>query len=287
MKTERQKDALRLIYDHFKKHGEYPSNIQMAKMLGISPNQWGNTRRLMVSHNKLSESVTGDFELQADVFESLRQKEEQAGKLKSTEEQPKPAIQLPLPAKTVIEKPKPSKQIKSDVKSDVRFPALGITPINIPILGEVQAGTNLGPDDLRVYLSPSEEPLTIPDIEIGQEVFALEVTGESMVSDNILPQDFIVVEKVGIGQIKPQDLIVAKYLQTKYNTASKAKVDAIRNNEDYYDGPTLKYLIKKEDGIGYTLAPNNRDPKYTIFTRDLMENNLGRVVAVHRTIRRL
>jgi SOS-response transcriptional repressor LexA len=154
-------------------------------------------------------------------------------------------------------------------------------------MGEVQAGTTLGPDDLRVAFSTNTEPLSLPDIEQGQDVFALEVTGESMVSDNILPQDLIVVEKVGIDQIKIGDLIVTRYLKVKFNKLSKAEIDDILSNADNYDGPTLKYLIKKEDGVGYVLAPKNRDLRYTIETRQIKVDEIGRVVAVHRTIRRL
>jgi SOS-response transcriptional repressor LexA len=282
MKTDRQKDALRLIYEYFRETGKYPSNRQIANWLSISMNQWGNTRRVMIANKKLIESKSGDFKLHADVLDDLLQEEQQFDKLKSNEEQGKPQIKLPLPDS---KEKKPSQQI--NVRSDLRSSVREITPAIIELMGEVQAGTTLGPDDLRVAFSTNTEPLSLPDIEQGQDVFALEVTGESMVSDNILPQDLIVVEKVGIDQIKIGDLIVTRYLKVKFNKLSKAEIDDILSNADNYDGPTLKYLIKKEDGVGYVLAPKNRDLRYTIETRQIKVDEIGRVVAVHRTIRRL
>jgi SOS-response transcriptional repressor LexA len=289
MKTERQNDALRIIYDYFKKNGSYPSNLQMAKFLGLDANRWGNTRRWMLEHNKLIVSPTSDFELHPEVFESFRQKEEQLSKLAVKPEQEKIVTQLPLPDKPIkpIEPQKILPKALPTVISNVRLPEQNIAPSDIPIYGTVNAGTDLGPDDMWVDMKFEGEIITIPEVELGQGIFALEVTGKSMVSDGILPEDYVIVEKVDPGQIKVGDLIVAKYLKKQFNKASKSKVDEIRNNSEYYMGPTLKFLIKKQERVGYTLAPKNRDKRYTIETRDIKEDEIGRVVSIHRILRRL
>ncbi len=290
MKTERQNDALRIIYDYFKKNGSYPSNLQMAKFLGLDANRWGNTRRWMMDQNKLIESVSSDFELHPNILESFRQKEEQLSKLNNNRDSEKLPTQLSFSENQtrLPEPPKESPQAVANLPNDSRPSEQYKNPADISIYGAVNAGTDLGPDDLWVDIDfEGSDTITISEVEMGQDIFALEVKGKSMVSDGILPEDYIIVEKVSPGQIKVGDLIVAKYLKKQFNKTSKSKIDEIRNNSDYYMGPTLKFLIKKEEGVGYTLAPKNRDRRYTIETRDIKDDEIYRVVSVYRIIRRL
>lgn len=132
MKTERQNDALRIIYDYFKKNGSYPSNLQMAKFLGLDANRWGNTRRWMMDQNKLIESVSSDFELHPNILESFRQKEEQLSKLNNNRDSEKLPTQLSFSENQtrLPEPPKESPQAVANLPNDSAL----LSSIKIPLI---------------------------------------------------------------------------------------------------------------------------------------------------------
>lgn len=294
MKTDRQQRALKIIYDYWKKNGAYPSNAEMVRLLTDvkDANQWGNTRRAMFKNGKLEESESGtwDFKLSDKILADFIENDTRIAKVSAAIEAPKNVDKLPAesPTRTPV---KPTSQVK------LSYDAQQIG--DIPIYGQVVAGTDRGPDDLIVDLSPSGDTLPILDVDDGRSVFALEVQGRSMVSDSILPNDYVIVERVSLIEIKDGDLIVAKYLKEKFNDINDPEiVEAAFENPNNYDGPTLKYFRQLQvkttlaDGqefeeVKYQLAPKNKDHRYTVITRHLEPDDLGRVISIHRMIRKL
>lgn len=293
MKTDRQQRALKIIYDYWKKNGAYPSNAEMVRLLTDvkDANRWGNTRRAMFKNGKLKKSLVWDFELPDDILVNLKANDNRAQEMATTPSKP----QTPL-ARTSSVLP-----LSSPSKINPQFTPRNksLQPGEIPIYGQVRAGTDRGPDDLAVDLSPSGDTLSLPDVDEGRSVFALEVQGLSMVSDSILPNDFVIVERVSFPEIKDGDLIVAKYLKEEFNEITDSDtMDAALDNPNNYKGPTLKYfrrlLAKNKFSNGqefeetrYQLAPKNRQPEYTITTRHISSDDLGRVIAIHRMVRML
>lgn len=288
MKTDRHVRALNTIFEFWKEKHSYPSNIDVSKLLGISPNIWGNIRRTMIKNGKLIESALWDFELSNDILQKFLENDK---KIKEVSSQTVDTQPLVRPAQSILNKQPQKDQKKLTVTNRLS--------VEIPILGQVVAGTDRGPDDLVVDLSPNGETLLLPDIDDGQEVYVLEVQGHSMESDAILPNDYVIVERVSRTEIKNNDLVVVKYLKEEFNSANEDNFNAAITISDNFRGPTLKYYNEilvvvgknkkgeKVEEIRYQLSPKNKDKRYTIVTRHIDSDDLGRVVSVHRTIRRL
>jgi len=102
-----------------------------------------------------------------------------------------------------------------------------------------------------------------------------------------------------LRHISNNDLVVVKYLKEEFNSANEDNFNAAITISDNFRGPTLKYYNEilvvvgknkkgeKVEEIRYQLSPKNKDKRYTIVTRHIDSDDLGRVVSVHRTIRRL
>ena len=289
MKSDRQPKAVKIIFEYWKEHHSYPSNVDMARLLDVDANIWGNIKRAMFDNKKLMPSTPWDFELPSDILEKFIDNDKRVNAIsaQSTNQQ------------TSFLSTQSSKLNREYKKEKKNAPISTNGSIEIPILGQVIAGTDRGPDDLIVNLSPSGETLLLPDIYDGQEIYVLEVQGRSMESDSILPNDYVIVERVPRIELKNNDLVVVKYLKEEFNTVEE---DVFQNAiviNDNFNGPTLKYYNQisvtvgknKKNGkieeIRYQLAPKNKDKKYTIVTRYIDPDDVGRVVSVHRTIRRL
>lgn len=292
MKTDRQQRALKIIYDYWKTNEAYPSNVDMVKFLSDikDANEWGNTRRAMIKNGKLIESLVWDFELSDEVLANLRANDKRAQEVTSFASEYQPDGKSHSTKTSTL-------LTKTALKL---IPASGsVQPGDIPIYGQVRAGTDRGPDDLVIDLSSSGDTLNILDVDDSRPIFALEVQGRSMVSDSILPNDFVIVERVSFPEIKDGDLIVAKYLKEEFNRINDLEmIDAALDNPNNYDGPTLKYFrrlpvkAKLANGqefeeVRYQLAPKNKDPHYTVITRHIVPDDLGRVISVHRLIRKI
>ena len=307
-KKNREDEALEFIYASWETTGKYPTNADVGRKLNINANNWGGIRRRMIEKGKLTEAITGDFALAETVIEEFKHNEQLLRLLhssRSATEEKRPTI-----GKESIESQlATSTNIKAKIQNKGQSQGRN-NYVEIPIYGEVRAGKG-GPDDLVVDLSPINESLLLPDPYFDQETetYVLQVVGDSMISDNILAGDYIIVEKIPLTQVNEGDLIVARPLKEKYNFDNvRDQNEFLKLEEDFYEasqieknylGYTLKYyhkeekIIKGKDGrviknqTIYRLSPKNRDPEYTIHTLALDENEVGRVVAVHRIIRRL
>jgi hypothetical protein len=131
MKTDRQYVSLKFIYNHLKNNAMYPSNQQMAEVLDIDTNRWGNTRRLLIRQNKLITSKIWDFELHPDVLQSFYEQEKISRQLVENPVQPQVVIPSAVPGKkqpVSVNKTIPSaKAQESDLplaQFQLRFPFL-------------------------------------------------------------------------------------------------------------------------------------------------------------------
>ncbi|MGH9491029.1 MAG: transcriptional repressor LexA [Terriglobales bacterium] len=121
----------------------------------------------------------------------------------------------------------------------------------LPLLGRIAAGRPLEAVENRATIS-------LADVARGREVFALQVQGESMVEEHIVPGDYVLVEPA--AQAAPGDLVVA----------------LVDNAE-----ATLKRYFPEADGL-IRLQPANAamEPLRYAAARVTVQ---GRVVAVLRT----
>lgn len=115
-------------------------------------------------------------------------------------------------------------------------------PLRLPLLGQVRAGRTKQ-DELRVYLedrnSPAAEIRTIPSVPDNSDVFLLEVIGESMLHDNILEGDYVLVKPFPRSvQPKQGQLIVTRYLPQASETEARESGDF---SDALLEGPTVKY----------------------------------------------
>lgn len=256
-----ESDALQYILDRWVNKFEMPSNKEMAARLG-STKSWVNVRGRLMKDGKLQASDIYEFEPTPDVIERYKKIHAQ------------------------IEKPLPELVNSPDY----------FVPVSIPLLGTVKAGTN-GFEELVLDEDPSGDSALLPDVSPGQEVYSLAVVGNSMVTDHILPDDLLIVERVSSAEVKENDLIVTKYLNEQFNLDSEEEIKLAIQDPSNFEGPTVKYLslkqfTTKEKGrlvqqTIYRLSPKDRNPDHTVTTRALQEGTVGRVVALHRPIRRL
>ncbi len=120
--------------------------------------------------------------------------------------------------------------------------------INVPVIGKVAAGTPI------LATENIERTMPIPgDFAPGQEVFMLNVKGDSMIEIGILDGDYVLVQRQATA--KDGDVIVALI----------------------EDEATVKTFYKERDC--FRLQPENRYLK-AIYTKELIV--LGKVIGVFR-----
>jgi SOS-response transcriptional repressor LexA len=306
-KKDRDQKALTFIYRYLRECHEYPSNNQVVEFfriddLSFDSNDWGGIRRRLFKNGVLKESRVFDFELSEHIIEELRKIDRLAESIDqpvikaetTTQSDIKKSEELPI--KSGSTKSKAKEQEKSETRTGNRR----VKPVELPIYGEVRAGSVRGPEDLIVDISPSGDTLSIPDGDPDRDTFVLIVTGHSMISDHILEGDYVIVEKISRTEIKENDLIVTSYLKEEYNDKDIEIVNEGISNNDLV-GHTLKHYHQVDEGEMVEingkrarashpmirLSPRDRDPRYTIYTYYIDEDDIGRVTCIHREIRRL
>jgi len=126
-------------------------------------------------------------------------------------------------------------------------------PAETPLLGTIAAGR-----PIETY--PDPETLSFADFAGKENVYALEVRGESMIEDHILEGDFVLVERT--SEVRNGDIVVA----------------LVEGSET-----TLKRFYREPDGTA-RLQPANAQmaPIYVPLAGLEIQ---GRVLAVHRRYR--
>lgn len=142
-------------------------------------------------------------------------------------------------------------------------PAVAADTIRVPILGPIAAGPlMLVPEPGVDYMNDKEYKAVdiarslLPNREKGNELYALEVKGNSMIDAMINDGDIVVMKKA--------------------QEARNGEMVAVRVDDEF----TLKYFFKEKDG--YRLQPANptMDPIYVAKNKPLEIN--GKVVMVIR-----
>jgi len=124
-------------------------------------------------------------------------------------------------------------------------------PFSVPILGEVAAGfPSPEEEELRDIISLDEYLITKPDAS-----FILQVSGDSMIGEGIMPGDLVIVEK---GRTpKNGDVVIAevdgewtmKYFRKEgkevYLEAANPKYPIIRPNQELKIGGVVTAVIRK------------------------------------------
>jgi len=124
-------------------------------------------------------------------------------------------------------------------------------PFSVPILGEVSAGfPSPEEEELRDIISLDEYLITKPDAS-----FILQVSGDSMIGEGIMPGDLVIVEK---GRTpKNGDVVIAevdgewtmKYFHKEgkevYLEAANPKYPIIRPNQELKIGGVVTAVIRK------------------------------------------
>jgi hypothetical protein len=130
-----------------------------------------------------------------------------------------------------------------------------INPTKVIVVGQVKAGRTR-PDQIEVVMRDISFPvdadspsITIPQVEKPGAVFALEVVGQSMESENIFEGDYVIVQSfLDSEKPRPGELIIAQYLpicdEEYVNLEEVAAGGDIP--DDYLEGPTVKYYYEKE-----------------------------------------
>lgn len=302
-RKNRDSEALSLIYNFWRENNRsYPTSSSVAKKMNISISHFGNLRRRLFRKELLTKSIVWEFELTEKACEALESNLNLGENFQTLlKENP--------PVSKIVRKQKQSKPLEyidfvENVQQNLRDDADEsnlLRALDIPIYGQVRAGKNTETDDLIVDLSPSGDTLPIPDIDAGQKVYALEVVGDSMLSEHIVEGDYVIVEQVSLMQIKEGDLIVASYLKEKFNTIDQKSFNYATKIPNNYGGPTLKYYSRsfsnrvlpsgEKEPIHVLSVRRGKDmeinQKNTIRTRYLEPDSIGRVIAVHRSVRRL
>jgi len=160
------------------------------------------------------------------------------------------------------------------------------TPIYLPLFGQVKAGRT-STEELRVELSDTtnrdDNTISIPHLSNYENVYLLEVIGDSMEHEGIFSGDYAIVQSFSKGHFpKQRELIVAKYLPAK----NDAYVDDWSNIDEYLlEGPTIKYYTnvagaEREHRLSW--KTNIRKSDYTIESKYIVP--VGRVMGVYRAL---
>ena len=116
--------------------------------------------------------------------------------------------------------------------------ALGESMIDVPIVGRVAAGQPL------LAVENIEDTVRVDRFFIGahREVFALRVTGDSMIEDGIFDGDFIFVKKT--AQANPGDIVVALIDEEATVKRYYPEGDVIRFQPAH---PSMKPILVRRD----------------------------------------
>lgn len=158
-----------------------------------------------------------------------------------------------------------------------------VIPLQIPVLGKVQAGPKKQDEMAVVMLNSIDDAptITVPYSDINSTIFALQVEGQSMEREHIFDGDYVIVEEFGINEgPKQNEMIVTMYLPPDVEPYEEW-------NDEWLDGPTVKFYFSTEEGgeLVYRLSSlkDIRRNPYTIKTRYIRP--VGRVIGVYRTVK--
>jgi len=255
--------ALSFIFDIWTRtQGRYPSNEDVALVLGKTTNHWGNIRRKLVSVNLLSKSEIWDFELTPKALSRLRNNEvnikDMLGIVDNSQLQPQ--------ART----------------GSFKQPAQSLIYTELQLFADVKAGKDNEPDEFSTY--PPGETVRVLHTGSDPNVYALKVVGESMMHDGIFPGDYVLVKKASITEIRENELVVAYYLSENYNGIEENELEENIENLPL-KGPVLKryFPLKK---LGLVRLSWQKDAEsneeYKIETRYINPDRLGKVIAIYR-----
>jgi SOS-response transcriptional repressor LexA len=166
-------------------------------------------------------------------------------------------------------------------------------PCDLPILGKVTAGRGGTPDVQMTQsqaLSDATRRIGIPGVQVGSDAFILEVEGESMRHEGILPGDYVIIQRFDRERAETpseKELIVAYYLPQYDQKILESQVEFGDDFDEFLEGPTLKYYSRQPNPNGEIirlswLRPNDDSNPYTINTRYIRP--IGRVIGVYRNI---
>jgi SOS-response transcriptional repressor LexA len=175
------------------------------------------------------------------------------------------------------------KKRENDLASFKRQP---IKPLTMRIRGQVKAGQAYQ-DELEVDLIEFDEPgnktLIIPETAIENNVFALQVVGNSMEQENIFEGDFVIIEEFKEYQSPQQNQLIVTYY------------DPIHDEDSGFDddtemlGPTIKYVRETQNSNGmkyYVLSWNKDAESNPQAIRAAKIKPIGKVVGVYRAIQK-
>jgi repressor LexA len=128
-----------------------------------------------------------------------------------------------------------------------------VAPLSTPLLGTIAAGQ-------PIEAFPNQESLSFKDFLGVEDVYALQVRGESMIEDHILEGDYVLVEKT--EQVRDGDIVVA----------------LVEGSES-----TLKRFYRESGGKARLQPANSAMDPIMVPLADLQIQ--GRVLAVHRKYR--
>jgi SOS-response transcriptional repressor LexA len=159
--------------------------------------------------------------------------------------------------------------------------------VSLPLAGEVRGGYARG-DDLRVNLSDLRDEhaptIEVPHLDDYSGAFSLQVVGDSMRHEGILPGDYAIVKPFPHDYApKQRQLIVTYYLpiaNEEYTT------DFNNPDPDLLYGPTIKYYtyhLNEERPYRLAWKTDIHQSPYTIHTRFI--SAVGEVVGVYCAIK--
>ncbi len=155
----------------------------------------------------------------------------------------------------------------------------------IAVQGYVYAGpgnSDTEHPDVRVHLDIAGST-TVPLIDPapGSAIVALEVRGHSMAHENIVPGDFVLVQRFTDGQ-QPSDgqLIVTDYLDLRVARSFEDVDDGLLEAE--LQGPVLKYIYYKEGHIQLGWRTDRRHSPHTL--KAARVRPFGRVIGLYRRL---
>jgi SOS-response transcriptional repressor LexA len=171
-------------------------------------------------------------------------------------------------------------------RADSAINIRGLTPIHLPLLGQVKAGRTKQ-DEIRVDLhnltDKDSATIPIPYLASETDAFILEVTGQSMEHEGIREGDYVIVQPYASPYGPKQgDLIVTKYLPL-INEADVEEIGTIL--DDLLEGPTIKYYAEIAGEARPIRLSWRRDvdrSPYTIATKYVIP--IGKVVGVYRAL---
>lgn len=159
-------------------------------------------------------------------------------------------------------------------------------PVYLPLYGQVKAGRSSS-DELRVEYNDSVtrdgSTISIPHLDNYEDVYLLQVTGNSMEHEGIFAGDYAIIKPFSRNQYPRQrELVVAKYLPPK-NESYIVNWDNI--DDELLEGPTIKYytyVASAERAHRLSWKTSIRNSEYTIESKYIVPQ--GRVMGVYREL---